>query len=313
MKIAAIGSGGICRRHLAVLAREPNVEIVAHATRTYAHAEQAAREWGGRPYTDVIPLLKHEAIDAAWVCVPPSARGAIEEALIARRIPFFLEKPLSADLRTAETIAEELERTGVVAGVGYHWRALDTIPLLRDALHQAPPRMVIGAWYGATPAPRWWREKGSGGQIVEQATHLFDIARHLAGEATVVGRAAGRHDRPEIPGMEVPDVSAALLQYDGGAIGVFSATCLLSARATAHVQFVCDGLLITLTQANVTFRHGEHEQEVPCQNDPFADEDRAFLQAARSGDSTRLYCAYSDALLTHRLCLEARDERHSAQ
>jgi predicted dehydrogenase len=45
---------------------------------------------------------------------------------------------------------------------------------------------------------------------------------------------------------------------------------------------------------------------VPTGNDPFRDENRAFLDAIRHGDASRLFSSYGDALRTHRLTCAIR-------
>ena len=53
----------------------------------------------------------------------------------------------------------------------------------------APARRRALARLDARPA--WWgRVEQGGGQVIEQATHLYDLARLLMGEATVVGAAS---------------------------------------------------------------------------------------------------------------------------
>lgn len=308
MKIAMIGTGGIARRHLGVLANEPEVEIVGHVSPTAAHAAAAAERWGGRPYTNYRALLQHEAPDAVWICVPPDAHGALEHDLIAAHIPFFVEKPLALDRRTAENIAAAVERNGMSAGVGYHWRALDTLAEVRRTLVDNPPHMVLGAWHDATPPPHWWHKQAqSGGQIVEQATHLVDLARHLVGEATVIAGSAGHLDRPAYPALDVATHSAALVRFNNGATGVFTATCLLNSAAAVQVQLVCDGLLITITQASVTYDRGRERREVRTGNDPFITENRAFLDAVRRSAPSVLLSSYADAFHTHQLCCRMRD------
>lgn len=307
MRVATIGTGGIARAHLNALSSLPELEIVGHVTKASDGARQAAERWGGRAYSDFREMLDRERPDAVWVCVPPGAHGEIERELLDRRLPFFVEKPLSADATTAEELAAAVQRAGVVVGVGYHWRAMDTIPEVRQALAENPARMVLGAWHDATPPPEWWKHQAtSGGQVVEQATHLFDIARSLIGEAAVTAATASRHERPAHPDMDVADVSAALLRYDSGVTGVFSATCLLGGPAAIHVQLVCEGLLITITGARVTYTTAAGVHETTTANNPFLDEDRAFLDAVREQDPARLYCSYADALGTHRLCCEVR-------
>lgn len=302
-----IGSGGIARRHLGVLVAEPEVELAGIVAPNPARAAAVAHRWQRPVYGSLAQLLGQETINAAWICVPPGAHGEIEARLIERSIPFFVEKPLSADRRTGEEIGAALARTGLLGAVGYHWRALDTIPEVRRTLAGRPARMVLGAWHDATPPPDWWRHQSSGGgQMVEQATHLFDLARLLAGEANVLAATATRYGQAAYPDADVADAGAALLRFDAGAMGVFTATCLLGGGAAAQVQIVCEGLLITITQRSVVYDWGRERREVLTGNDPFVDEDRAFLQAVQRNDPSLLVSSYADALLTHRLCFDVQ-------
>jgi predicted dehydrogenase len=307
MRVAVIGSGGIARRHIALLAAEPDVELAGIVSPSPERAAAAAHRWRCPVYGTVAELLSQETIDAAWICIPPGGHGEIESRLIARGIPFFVEKPLSADRRTGEEIGAALARAGLIAAVGYHWRALDTIPEVRRTLADRPARMVLGAWHDATPPPEWWRHQaGGGGQMVEQATHLFDLARLLVGEASVTAATATRYGQAAYPDADVADVSAALLRFAGDATGVFTATCLLGGVAAAQVQIVCEGLLITITQRGVLYDWGRERREVLTGNDPFVDEDRAFLQAVQRNDPALLVSSYADALRTHRLCFDVQ-------
>jgi myo-inositol 2-dehydrogenase/D-chiro-inositol 1-dehydrogenase len=303
-----IGTGYFAQRHLAILTSEPNIEVVGHVATTIEKATQARQRWEGRAYTSCSDLLEHETVDTVWICVPPGAHGSIEETLIERGIPFFVEKPLAVDRQTAEVFAEAIAARNIIAGVGYHWRAMDTIAEVRQTLADHPAHMVVGTWYGTTPPPIWWRHQAtSGGQIIEQATHLLDLSRFLVGEASVTAAMIGRHDRLVYPDADVADVSSALLCFDTGAIGLLSATCLLERVAAIQVQFICDGILITVTEESVRYRIGREQREIGRGNDPVRTEDRAFLDAVRRNDPTLLICSYADALLTHRLCCDVAD------
>lgn len=308
MKIAMIGTGWVAQQHLRVLANEPDIGIVGHVSPTFAHATTAAQRWGGRAYINHVDLLDHEEVDATWICVIPGAHGTLEHDLIAHRIPFFVEKPLATDRRTAEQIAAQVADSGVIAGVGYHWRALDTLPEVLHVIAENPPRMVLGAWHGTTPPSPWWgRHALSGGQIVEQATHLFDLARLLVGEADVLSASASRYERPAYPDADIANVSVALLRYQSGATGIFTATCLLDRAETVHLQLVCEGLLITITPRSVTYDTNALRRKVRTHKDPFVVEDRAFLQAVRERNPHHLISSYADALHTHQLCCDVLD------
>lgn len=307
MRIAMIGAGGIARRHLGVLVNEPGVVVAAHTGAGIASASENARVYGGNAYPTLADLLDAERIDAAWICVPPAAHGEIERTLIARDVPFLVEKPLAADDDSPEALATEIVRSGLPVAVGYHFRALDTLDELRQTLTDNPAQMLIGAWHGSMPGVPWWRKQAlSGGQTIEQATHLFDLARFLVGEAAVEAAQATYPSEPILPGADVAGVSAALLRFDDGLPGSFTSTCLLGASTPASLQIICEGLLVTVTQQAVTYERAGERREVRTGVDPFVVENRAFLDAVRTGNEAGIFSTYADALKTHRLCRVVR-------
>ncbi len=309
MKIAFIGAGWVANRHLSSLENEPGLEVVGHVSPLAGEVEGAVKRWGGRGYATVQDLLGHEKVDAVWITVPPGEHGEIEKVLIEKGIPIFIEKPLSANRAAGVEIGEALRRKKVIAAVGYHWRAMDTLPEVKEYLSRNPARMVLGAWHDATPPPAWWRRQNtSGGQMVEQATHLFDLARYLVGEARVLDAAAFTAPRPDYLDEDVASVSAALLNFVAGFPGVFSASCLLGNQAEVYVKLVCEGALITITQTGVAYETGKEKREVRLGNDPFLDEDRIFIQAIQQDNPSLLLSSYEDALKTHALCHDILDQ-----
>ncbi len=307
MKIAFVGTGKIAYRHLAVLTTLPDVEVVGHTSPTPAHVEAAVTQWGGRGYPTLDLLLDNETIDAVWVTVPPGEHGAIERRLLDRGIPFLVEKPLALDRQTADDIAKIVETQQAITAVGYNLRALDTIPAVRRTLAEYPAHMVIATYHGSTPATPWWRRQGqSGGQVVEQATHLLDLARYLVGEAQVISSVSARHMRPQYPDSDIADVNTALLKF-ANTPGVFSTTCLLSASSDVRLQFISEGLTITVTMAQVTYDYGHERHEFKARTNSYREQNRAFMDAVRQDDPSLVYCTYADALKTHHLCMDILD------
>ena len=303
MKIAFIGTGGIAQAHLHALPSEPDIEVVGHVSRSVERAQAAAQAWGGGAYTSLNDLLTATPVDAVWITIPPHVHGELELTLIEHQIPFFVEKPLAADRETPEKIARALQERPLVTAVGYNWRAMDTLAGVRDALATNPPSLVVGAWHDTTPPPLWWhRQSSSGGQMVEQATHLIDLARYLVGEAGVSGAVASHCGRAAYPELDVDTVSAALLSFDSGTQGVFSATCLLHEPCDVSLRFICDGLNITLTRDAALYESATGRREVKRTNDSVRSENLAFLKAVRTKDGSHVFSSYADALYTHRLC-----------
>jgi predicted dehydrogenase len=311
VRIGVVGTGGVAQRHLGVLRTIPGVEVVGHVSHTLARAAAQAVQWGGQPFTAVDELLERLRPDAVWVCVTPDSHGPLEWELIRRRIPFFVEKPLSVELATAEQIAGWLAPGQPVVAVGYKFRALDTLDRARELLAEHPPRMVHAVWHDSLPPPAWWRRAAqSGGQMVEQVTHLLDLARYLVGEAEVLAGLGGRWPRADAPDSDVADVSSALLRLQtaqGPIPGLVSATSLLRGHQTLELQLVCEGRVLRVSERALVIETGRETQELLSAVDPFLVEDLAFLEAVRTRDAARVLCSYADALETHRLACTIRD------
>src|SRR4051812_6927717 len=180
--VGLIGAGAVARRHVDVLCGFDDV-AVAGVTDVDPDAAAALAAVTGAAVCDGIQaLLEDVAPDAVYVCVPPFAHGAPERLLIDAGLPFFVEKPLSAGLDVAEDLAVGIAERGLVTATGYHWRYLEGARRARTALAEAPVRLAIGAWLDKVPPPAWWRRaERSGGQVVEQATHLLDCMLDLVG------------------------------------------------------------------------------------------------------------------------------------
>ena len=303
VRLGVIGAGGIAVRHLAVVPEaDAAVSVVAHLSRRPERAALAARQFGGAAYTDIGSFLKHGKPDAVLITVPPAEHGAIEEALVAARIPFLVEKPIGLDDETPSRIRDRASPDLVVA-VGYNWRALDTLDDVRLLLAQSPARMVVARFHVGTPAAPWWRfEAGSGGQMLEQACHLIDLARHLLGEATLLGAAGSFGPLPQFADGDIAGASAALLNF-AGVPGVVTATSLLPGGPGAELRLICLGREIVITLAGVDIVEGGETRRIESRSSSYLRQNRRFFAAVRNARPDDLYCTYADALPTHRLCL----------
>jgi predicted dehydrogenase len=300
-RIGIIGAGFIARRHLDTLRRFPDVAVVAVADPVSARAQEAAAPDGATVYAEHAAMLDAEALDAVFVCVPPFAHGPPENTLIERGLPFFVEKPLATDLDTAERIARALDQRKLVTAVGYHWRHLDTTDRARALLQQRPARLAVGYWLDSTPPPPWWAVQAeSGGQMIEQTTHMFDLARYLVGEVETVYATSSRIDRVAYPDADVHDVSTATLHFASGAVGSISSTCLLHWPHRIGLHLYGDGFALELSETELVVDEGHGRAVEPVDIDPFAREDRDFIDAVQ-GKTNQIRVPHAEALRTHRL------------
>ena len=222
-------------------------------------------------------------------------------AALEQGLPFFVEKPLAVDLETAETIARGVQDRELVTAVGYHWRYLDTTERVRELLSENPARLALGYWLDTTPPPEWWvREAGSGGQMIEQTTHIFDLARLLVGEVTRMYAASAKTERPAFPSADVGDVSVAALHFASGALGTVSSTCLLRGPHRIGLHLFCEGMVVEMSEFDIMVGVGQGSPLQQAQGDPFVREDRDFIDPVQ-GKPNRVRVPCYEGLKTHRL------------
>jgi predicted dehydrogenase len=297
MRIAMVGAGGVAARHVRVLTGL-GAQVVAVADPVPEAARRLASDSGAAAYPDVDAALDARQVDAVYVCVPPFAHGAPERAVLARGLPLFVEKPLSVDRDTAEQLAAEVERAGVVTGTGYHWRCLDTVQRAAELLAGSPARLAVGSWLDKVPPPAWWTSRAkSGGQVVEQLTHVLDLARLLVGELDEVWAAASRAESS--PG-DVDDVTAVAARFRGGAVGTLAASALLPAKRRAELETVsADGLRLEVSEQRLVIeRPGADPEVLTPRVDGHEAVDREFLEAV-GGTRQATRAPYAEALRTH--------------
>lgn len=308
LRLVMIGAGWIVPYHLAALERLGRTTLVGVAASRLERAAAVAEPRGAVASADPIALVDEVRPDAAFVCVPPWRGVAIGEALVERGIPFLTEKPLAAsDADGPVRLAAAIERSKVVVAVGYHLRALDGLDELRSRLTADPPRLVTGRWLDATPAAPWWRHvETGGGQVVEQATHLYDLGRTLVGEASVVAATSVRDEEPDPEDGDVADATVALLRYETGALGTFL-NSRRSATPTVDLELIGDAGSSRIQRLEgpagweISFAEGASRRSLALGRDPYEVQDERFLDAVVAGDPSRVLATYGDALRTDRL------------
>jgi predicted dehydrogenase len=311
-RVLVVGAGGVGRRHAGVLAGLEGVEVAGVVDPVVALAESLAAEHDAPSYAEVEDALERVGPDAVYICVPPFAHGEPERAALERGLPIFVEKPVALDPATAEDIARRVEKAGVVTGTGYHWRCLDVLPRARALLADRPAVSASGYWLDKRPPVSWWaRADRSGGQVVEQLTHVLDLARALLGDAHEVYAAGARLGSPSPDWGDIDDATAATVRFASGAVATFSATSLLATKHRASLHTYSLGLALEVSETGLAVDHGNGNgrQEYPAAEDPRVTVDREFIEAVR-GQRSATRTPYGDALESHRLaCAVAQSAR----
>ena len=306
VRIGFVGTGGIANHHLRILAQLDEAELVAFCDVAEEKALAAASEYGGRAYSHYEALYDGEALDAVYVCLPPFAHAQPELAAIERGLPIFVEKPVATSLDQARAVAAAIGRQNLISAVGYHWRYMDTTAQAIEHLGDEPVGFALGTWTGGMPGVPWWRVLAeSGGQIVEQTTHLFDLARYLLGAVESVHAMARTGLLEDIPNYDVHDASVTNLRFQSGAVASITSACMLATGGHVGLDLYQKNQVLRLTSGALTLDRPSGREVVELGNDPTQAEDRAFLQAVQTGDATGICCDYAEAVQTLAVTLAA--------
>lgn len=299
VRVGFIGTGLVAQLHLANLARMEDVEIAALCDISPEALARTQRLYGGRTYADHREMLERERLDCVYLCLPPFAHTGQEFDVIERGIPLFVEKPVALDLAYGRRVARAIEERGLLATVGYHWRYYDTVDRVRALLEARTVGLVLGTWLGGIWRAPWWIDKArSGGQLVEQVTHLFDLARYLVGEIVAVSGLGYRGLVTDVPGYTLDDATTVNLRFASGAIGTISATSALGRGGRVGLHLIGRNLSIEITATLLRIGDAEKVVEYAPQTPPMEREDAAWIQAVRTGDPRGLRSTYRDGLRT---------------
>lgn len=289
-----IGAGGIAGVHLERLSKIPQARIAAICDIVEARTKERAGVYKAAAYTDHHQMLEKERLDAVWVCLPPFAH--MEEVTVAaeKGVHIFIEKPIALTLELAQSMQASIELAGVKSWVGYHMRQYLSVRRAKAVLQAegGPIALFEGNWWGGIPGGPdfWWRRKDlSGGQVVEQATHIYDLARFLAGEVReVYGRLDTLVHKDE-PNFTVEDVGIALLRFKNRALGVITNTSAAQpSGGYVGARLVAKNLQLTVEGSRARVLRGQESTEFQSTNDPYLDEDRKFVQAILADEPTEV-------------------------
>ena len=306
VKIGFIGTGGIANAHMSALAGMDDVELKAFMDIREDRAEEAAHKHRGRAYSDHNAMLDSEELDAVYVCVPPFAHTGQELAVVRRGLALFVEKPVALSMAHAREIEAAIDEAGVISSVGYHWRYYDTTEAATVALAGKSVGMTLGYWMGGMPGVHWWRVKAeSGGQMVEQTTHICDLSRLFAGEVDTIYAAMALRALGNVEALDVPDVGAAVLRYESGAIGAIHNTCVLSQGYTVGIHIIAHDLVVQQTGGLLKIITPDEVHEHHPRVNPTIAINAAFVEAVRTGERENIRSPYSDSVKTLAISLAA--------
>ncbi|MBO9606196.1 MAG: Gfo/Idh/MocA family oxidoreductase [Paenibacillaceae bacterium] len=311
VKVALIGTGGIAKGHREHIAANNKAKLVAVCDIHKETAERVAGEHGVAAYTDYAVMLEKENIDAVFLCVPPFAHGTIEEELAARGIHLFSEKPIGLDPAIAENKLAVIKKAGILTSTGYCLRYLDIVEQALDYLRDKTIAMTHAHYLCGLVETPWWRVMAkSGGQLVEQTTHIVDLIRCLAGDIERVYASAALRVMGDVENLDIPDVCSVNLTFASGAVGSLDSSFTQPDMRTAAEVFGRD-FRLGIYKNRLIIRDKSGDREVAATVNPYKAQDDAFIDAILTGDAGKIKVPYEEALRSLRVSVAANQSAAS--
>lgn len=301
LRAGILGVGSIAHQHAhAIRQLHEHIELVACCGRDETKTRALADHYtAGRAFvfTNHADMFERANLDVVIICLPPFARTDEVDRAAARGVHVLIEKPIALDSETAWNRVRAAERAGIKTQVGFMYRfgaAVEQFKTRLDAGEFGAVGLLGARYFANSLHASWWREREkSGGQIVEQAIHLFDLLRYLAGDVTrVYARQANLFHR-DIPAYDIEDMSATILEFANGALGVVYATnAAVQNKWVKEWRVVTQNILAEFADWNqATFTPTNEpnaaQQNIISNRDVFVAQLQDFIRAIQTNGETR--------------------------
>jgi predicted dehydrogenase len=246
--IGIVGYGLMGRAHAHGYAVAPRVRelpvvprLRAISGRDAAGVAAAAARYGVAEWTtDWRELIARDDVDIVDVCTPPGAHAEVVTAAAAAGKAVVCEKPLAADYASARAAADAVGAAGVRNAIGFNYRRLPAVALLRQLVLDGAVGDVLlwrGSWLSdeflSPDIPFDWRfERRLGAStFADLGAHLIDLALWTVGEIEEVAAQSETFTRARSGReVDVDEASSALLRFAGGARGTLEVARVCARR-----------------------------------------------------------------------------------
>jgi predicted dehydrogenase len=292
LKTAVLGAGFMGRNHALNAARQPDVSVVAVCAATIPEAQAVTKDLpGSKPYDDFAAMLAEHAPDVLLVAIPPFAHNGQIEAAAAKGIHLFMEKPLALGLDRARAMVAAAQKAGVKTSMGFHMRFYEPVRRMKALIAEGragKPTLFQGRYFCNHLHVPWWRNAAQGGgQVLEQAIHVYDLGSHLLGAPVSVSGLTANLAHTHVADYTVEDTSVAAVRYAGGALGSFCASnCAVPMEWKASFTLVCEKLTAHFTEPGsaeiiYTDREPVARETVSSSSNAYSDEITHFFKYLR--------------------------------
>jgi len=301
LRTAILGCGSFAHRHAQnCIALKDEIALTAFSDHHVENARAYSEKYSdGRAavYTDHHQLIDKENLDLLIVCLPPFAHSDEVQYAAQKGIHLLMEKPIALTSEQAWQMVEAVERAGIKSQVGFMFRFGEAVEELKSLIETGAAGKVglmAARYFCNSLHAQWWRQREkSGGQLVEQIIHIVDLMRYLLGEPASVYSRQENLLHQDIPDYTVEDVSATVLSFQSGALGMIYATNgAIPNRWLSEYQVVTQKITAEFANANNATFHFTAQDSVSTRviagnRNVHLEELRDLIAAIRTGGTTR--------------------------
>lgn len=298
IRVGFIGVGGIATVHLNNIAKNEHAEIIAVCDISEENVNEQGEKFGANKYTDYEEMLQKESLDAIFISVPPFAHGEMEEKIVEKGIHLLVEKPIELDASTAFKKAKVIRESGVINASGYCLRYLDIVQRAKEYLVDKKIAMVRGHYISGFVSTPWYRVKNqSGGQLVEQATHILDMMTYIAGDIEKVQATMALQVMTDIKNIDIPDVTSVNTSFTSGAIGHLDSS-FTQPDHRMGLEVLGRDFRIELTGKTLTIVEKGKTTTYTSNVNFYEEQDNAFIDGVRAKNQDLILASYEDGVKT---------------
>lgn len=227
--VAIVGTGLIARFHAQAVNASTKLRLAVAVNPIEGQGEPFAAEFGVPLIRDYDEALSRPDVGMVLVATPSGAHDDAVLAAARHRKPVLVEKPLTISSERADRLIAACAETGTPLGGIFQTRFTEDFRKLREVVESGSLGRIT---FVRVDVP-WWREDSyyagtwhgtwsmdGGGALINQAIHMIDWLTALMPPVTDVKSFTATLAHP----MEAEDTAAAVLRFEGGALGAIYAT-----------------------------------------------------------------------------------------
>jgi UDP-N-acetyl-2-amino-2-deoxyglucuronate dehydrogenase len=261
-KIGIIGCGNIFPMHAYPANSLDNVEVVAICDKNEQLANEKAKDFNCKAYTDYKDMIDNAGIDAVHICTPHYLHHTMSIYATSKKVNVLTEKPMAIKEEDAKAMIKSAKDNNVTLGVIFQNRYNASSTLIKETLASGKLGKILSGqvfvtwkrtdeYYSKSEWKGTWDKEG-GGVIIDQSIHTLDLANWFVNneidyiDASIHTRA---HDI-----IEVEDIAEGIIKYKNGVSISFYTMNYFEYDAPVKLELSCEHGIVKMEAEKVVIQ-----------------------------------------------------------